>query len=96
MKNLTYSALAVLFVSCVSYSQIYQIQEIKKVNSSIAQSELDFKGSHLNIYYNFWEQDKTFSCIIENKSDSLISMDLSLSHFVLNSFAYPYYTSSSS
>lgn len=83
--------LAFFLLSCgpIPY---YQIQEFKKTQSVSALPENVFKNNDLLIEYDFWTRKGFSDFKITNTSDSLIFLDLELTHFVMNGLASPYYT----
>jgi hypothetical protein len=83
--------LAFLLLSCgpIPY---YQIQEFKKTQNVNTLPDNIFKNNDLVIEYDFWSRNGFTDFKISNTSDSLIYLDLELSHFVMNGLASPYYT----
>ena len=83
--------LAFLLLSCgpIPY---YQIQEFKKTQNVNTLPDNIFKNNDLVIEYDFWSKNGFTDFKISNTSDSLIYLDLELSHFVMNGLASPYYT----
>lgn len=83
--------LAFLLLSCgpIPY---YQIQEFKKTQAVNTLPDNIFKNNDLVIEYDFWSRNGFTDFKISNTSDSLIYLDLELSHFVMNGLASPYYT----
>lgn len=79
-----------LLISCgpVKY---YQVQEFKKVNKESTLPENTFKNNDLQIEYDFWSRNGFSDFKISNHSDSLIFIDLEMSHFAMNGLATPYY-----
>jgi hypothetical protein len=84
--NLLYLTLLVALSSCFTYSNI-QVQELRKDDNS---ENLIFENNDLKISYFVWGQYGQLKTFIYNKSDSIIKIDLELSHFVENGFAYPF------
>jgi hypothetical protein len=83
--------LAFLLLSCgpIPY---YQIQEFKKTQNVNTLPDNIFKNNDLVIEYDFWTRKGFSDFKITNTSDSLIYLDLELTHFVMNGLASPYYT----
>ena len=83
--------LALFLLSCgpIPY---YQIQEFKKTQAVITLPENVFKNNDIVIEYDFWTRKGFSDFKITNTSDSLIYLDLELTHFVMNGLASPYYT----
>jgi hypothetical protein len=83
--------LALFLLSCgpIPY---YQIQEFKKTQAVIALPENVFKNNDIVIEYDFWTRKGFSDFKITNTTDSLIYLDLELTHFIMNGLASPYYT----
>ncbi|HEY1045426.1 MAG TPA: hypothetical protein VGF79_03235 [Bacteroidia bacterium] len=68
-----------------------QVQEFKKTESQNETFNLIHEDSILKVSYDMWGKNNIFNCVIENKSDELVFIDLQLSHNIINGNAYPYY-----
>jgi hypothetical protein len=54
---------------------------------------MNFKNSSIKISYDFWHDNGNYTCTIENLTDSLIFLNMEMSHLIYNYFANPYYSS---
>jgi hypothetical protein len=88
--SLLYLTLLVTLSSCYTYSNI-QVQELRKDDNS---DNLIFENADLKISYFVWGQYGQLKTFIHNKSDSIIKIDLELSHFIENGFAFPFMNNS--
>jgi hypothetical protein len=84
--NLILFTLLIALNGCFAYDNI-QVQELRKDDNS---ENLIFENNDLKISYFVWGQYGQLKTFIYNKSDSIIKIDLELSHFVENGFAYPF------
>lgn len=90
MKSLITMLALFSIIGCVPYNYV-QVQEFKKIESQSETHNLVHEDSILKINYDMWGKNKVFNCVIENKSDELVFIDLQLSHNIINGNAYPYY-----
>lgn len=92
MKQLIIS-LAVIFLlqSCSSTKSFYQHFETKSENMSIENEHYVFENDDLKITYNLWAEYGQLYFTVMNKTNEILSIDLTQSFFVVNDFAYDYY-----
>ena len=85
--------LGIIILNSCSYVH-YQMHEVKTSNNA-NDSLMTFKSKGIQITYNFWSNNDNYSCIVENTTDSIITIDLQTSHFIYNKFATPYFNNQS-
>lgn len=90
MKSLITGLFIISLLGCVPYNYV-QVQEFKKIENQNETFNLLHEDSILKISYDMWGKNKVFNCVIENKSDELVFIDLQLSHNIINGNAFPYY-----
>jgi hypothetical protein len=69
----------------------YQIHQVKTSNNT-NDTLMNFSNSSIKISYDFWNDYGSYTCTIENLTDSLIYFNMEMSHLIYNSYANPYYS----
>lgn len=69
----------------------YQIHQVK-TSSNTNDTLMNFSNSSIKITYDFWNDDGSYTCTLENLTDSLIYFNMEMSHLIYNGFANPYYS----
>jgi len=94
MKTLNFYLIISLFIISIygcGYSYYYQIQEISKMDNSNDENKFEFKNNDLIIDYDFWSSNGYSDMKVYNSSDSIIIINMELSHFVVNGHAHSYF-----
>ncbi len=84
-----YLCILILSFSCQlpSYYQLHQIKSLE-INNEI----MTYEDNSIAINYNFWSEFGSSRCLFTNKTDSIILINMELSHFIYNGLATPYFT----
>jgi hypothetical protein len=97
MKTINFYIVISFFIITIygcGYSYYYQVQEISKTsntNNSKNENEFKFNNNDLIIDYDFWSSNGYSDMKIYNSTDSIIILNMELSHFAVNSHAYSYF-----
>lgn len=78
-----------LSVGCknINYYQLHQIS-----STDVNNEQMIYSNEVMDIEYNFWTEYGSSECLISNKTDSLIFLNMELSHLIYNGLAVPYYS----
>lgn len=87
MKKILYSLIVLCVSSCTTYRQVCNIQS----NLDDSTEAYIHSNDECDVVYDFWSEGGIVRFLIENKTDSIIFIDLTKSYFVRNGFSYDYY-----
>jgi hypothetical protein len=99
MKKINYFlcliATSILLFGCSisNVSYFYQVYETRPIsdNISISNNCISYEDKDCIVLYNFWQEYGTSGFTFNNKTDSMIYLDLSETFFIDNGIAYDYY-----
>jgi len=71
----------------------YQIHQVKTSNN-LSDTLMVFDNNTIEISYDFWSVNgSSYTCTVENLTDSLIYLNMEMSHLIYNGYANSYYSS---
>jgi hypothetical protein len=99
MKKINYFlcliATSILLFGCSisNVSYFYQVYETRPIsdNISISNNCISYEDKDCIVLYNFWQEYGTSGFTFNNKTDSMIYLDLSETFFIDNGIAYDYF-----
>ena len=88
MKRLfLFSTVLFILNSCAYYRQVCSVQS----NLDNSTNAYTYSDNACEVIYDFWSEGGKVCFMIENKTDSVIYVDLTKSYFVKNGFSFDYY-----
>lgn len=96
MKQTITNFLILLFLIVVcscskTYYQIYTVKPIELTIESNDKKQYVYEDDYCKVTYDFWEQNGQMVYFLYNKTDSILYVDKSRSHFITNDMALDYY-----
>jgi hypothetical protein len=79
---------SLLFTSCKSYIQIY---DVDSTSAKTSNEQFVFENEDCKLTYNFWEEWGNASMIFTNKTDKNLFVSLSQSSYIFNGFSSSFY-----
>ena len=79
---------SLLFASCKSYIQIY---DVDSSSAKTTNEQFVFENEDCKLTYNFWEEWGNASMVFTNKTDKNLSVSLSQSSYIFNGFSSSFY-----
>ena len=89
-KIALYTSFFLLLTSCTSVYN-YQVYRTEGPNLNLNNNLLVFEDSVCSISYNLWSENGNPTFLFYNKTDQLISIDLTECFFVMNGISYDYF-----
>ena len=95
IKNLFFIALTAIFTSCsqtYTFTQVFTLTPVAtECSSKVTNEAVIFEDENCIITYNFWSKGGNASYSFYNKSNQMITIDMTKSFFVKNGNAYAYF-----
>lgn len=100
INTLVIALSVVCFTSCVTtrtyYENFRQVAQTKSSESSMFHYDKTlnaylYEDENLRIVYDFWREGGTSRCVISNKTDEVLYIDLDKSFLVKNNISFLYY-----
>lgn len=79
---------SLLFTSCKSYIQIY---DVDSTSAKTSNEQFVFENEDCKLTYNFWEEWGNASMVFTNKTDKNLFVSLSQSSYIFNGFSSSFY-----
>ena len=79
---------SLLFASCKSYLQIY---DVDSSSAKTTNEQFVFENEDCKLTYNFWEEWGNASMVFTNKTDKNLFVSLSQSSYIFNGFSSSFY-----
>lgn len=79
---------SLLFASCKSYIQIY---DVDSTSAKTSNEQFVFENEDCKLTYNFWEEWGNASMVFTNKTDKNLFVSLSQSSYIFNGFSSSFY-----
>ena len=79
---------SLLFTSCKSYIQIY---DVDSTSAKTSNEQFVFENEDCKLTYNFWGMFGNASVVFTNKTDQNLFVSLSQSSFIFNTYSFPFY-----
>ena len=89
-KLILFLGVFLLITSCASINN-FQLYKTEAPNLKVVNGLLVFEDSVCSISYDLWSENGNPTFLFYNKSDNLISIDLTECFFVLNGISYDYF-----
>jgi hypothetical protein len=93
MKKITLFAiyLSILMLTSCKVSEYLQIYKVKTEGKILNTDEIIFQDDNVNIYYNLWSKGGDIGFTFQNKTDKIITLDLTKTFFILNGYSNQYF-----
>lgn len=79
---------SLLFTSCKSYIQIY---DVDSTSAKTSNEQFVFENEDCKLTYNFWEEWGNASMVFTNKTDKNLFVSLSQSSYIFNTYSSSFY-----
>ena len=96
MKKIIYYMAIVLALSSCSTTKYFQIYTVGSDDVEKKDNSFNYENENCCIYYDFWAEGGDVTFIFENKTDSIIYIDLKNSFFEKNRLVFDYYQNKTS